>query len=91
MEREGVERSRGAFDRRFFVYFIEHTLTVNPAVLSALELLGKTLDRDWLRRLKSSGMSEQVYLAFRRGGAGDGDRVSPLDLSFGPRTDQYLY
>jgi hypothetical protein len=45
-------------------------------IFSALEILGKTIDRDWMRRLKSSGMAEQVYLAFRRGGAGDGDRVS---------------
>ncbi|GAA6014989.1 hypothetical protein JCM11491_002384 [Sporobolomyces phaffii] len=47
---------------------------------SAIELLGKTLDREWTRRLKSSGMAEQVYLAFRRGGAGDGDRVLDVAL-----------
>ncbi|GAA5857709.1 hypothetical protein JCM1840_000876 [Sporobolomyces johnsonii] len=47
---------------------------------SAIELLGKTLDREWMRRLKSSGMAEQVYLAFRRGGAGEGDRVLDVAL-----------
>ncbi|GAA5880310.1 hypothetical protein JCM16303_003891 [Sporobolomyces ruberrimus] len=47
---------------------------------SALELLQKTLDREWMRRLKSSGMAEQVYLAFRRGGAGNGDRVLDIAL-----------
>ncbi|GAA5962327.1 hypothetical protein JCM3765_002941 [Sporobolomyces pararoseus] len=47
---------------------------------SALEILNKTLDREWTRRLKSSGMAEQVYLAFRRGGAGDGDRILDIAL-----------
>ncbi|GAA5894010.1 uncharacterized protein JCM6883_003694 [Sporobolomyces salmoneus] len=47
---------------------------------SALELLGKTLDKEWMRRLKSSGMVEQVYLAFRRGGAGNGDRILDIAL-----------
>ncbi|GAA5984382.1 hypothetical protein JCM5350_003341 [Sporobolomyces pararoseus] len=47
---------------------------------SALEILEKTLDREWMRRLKSSGMAEQVYLAFRRGGAGDGDRILDIAL-----------
>ncbi|GAA5959659.1 hypothetical protein JCM21900_002150 [Sporobolomyces salmonicolor] len=47
---------------------------------SAIELLGKTLDREWMRRLKSSGMAEQVYLTFRRGGAGEGDRVLDVAL-----------
>ncbi|GAA5925256.1 uncharacterized protein JCM15063_004972 [Sporobolomyces koalae] len=47
---------------------------------SAIELLGKILDREWMRRLNSSGMAERVYLAFRRGGAGSGDRVLDLAL-----------
>jgi len=63
----------------YFFWLLPQSLADHDsAIPSALELLAKTLDRDWLRRLKSSGMSEQVYLAFRRGGAGDGDRVSPL-------------
>ncbi|GAA5999714.1 hypothetical protein JCM10207_005875 [Rhodosporidiobolus poonsookiae] len=48
---------------------------------SALEILQKTLDREWLRRLKSSGMAERVYRAFRGAGAGEGeDKI--LDLTF---------
>ncbi|GAA5939647.1 hypothetical protein JCM10213_009150 [Rhodosporidiobolus nylandii] len=43
---------------------------------SAIELLTKLRDQDWLRRLKASGQAESVYTAFRRGGAGEGrDRV----------------
>jgi len=39
----------------------------SPSILScsALDLLTKLLSRDWLRRLKSSGQAETVYLAFR--------------------------
>ncbi|GAA6044552.1 hypothetical protein JCM8097_003733, partial [Rhodosporidiobolus ruineniae] len=49
---------------------------------SALDLLRKLLDRDWLRRLKASGMAEQVYLAVRRAGAGEGrDRVLDTALA----------
>ncbi|GAA5878333.1 hypothetical protein JCM3774_001989 [Rhodotorula dairenensis] len=32
---------------------------------SAVELVGKALERDWSRRLKSSGQAETVYLALR--------------------------
>lgn len=35
------------------------------SIRSALDLLNKLLSRDWLRRLKSSGQAETVYLAFR--------------------------
>ncbi|GAA6060485.1 hypothetical protein JCM10212_007116 [Sporobolomyces blumeae] len=51
----------------------------SAAKASAIELLNKSLDRDWVRRVKSSGMAERIYLALRRSGAGDGDRV--LDIS----------
>ncbi|KPV75087.1 uncharacterized protein RHOBADRAFT_53982 [Rhodotorula graminis WP1] len=37
----------------------------SAARASALDLLNKLLSRDWLRRLKSSGQAETVYLAFR--------------------------
>ncbi|GAA5821573.1 hypothetical protein JCM3770_006829 [Rhodotorula araucariae] len=39
---------------------------------SAVDLVGKLLSRDWLRRLKSSGQAESVYLAFRLAAAGVG-------------------
>ena len=32
---------------------------------SAIELVGKALEKDWIRRLKSSGQAETVYLALR--------------------------
>ncbi|BGP48698.1 hypothetical protein JCM10450v2_004574 [Rhodotorula kratochvilovae] len=51
---------------------------------SALDLLTKLLSRDWLRRLKSSGQAETVYLAFRLASSssseGAPDRV--LDTAF---------
>lgn len=46
-----------------------------------MEVLSKLHDRDWLRRLKASGLAESVYAAFRRGGAGEGkDKVLDIAL-----------
>ncbi|BGP02460.1 hypothetical protein RTBOTA2_003836 [Rhodotorula toruloides] len=49
---------------------------------SALDLLQKALDRDWLRRLKSSGQAESVYLAFRLSSAGSSTSDRVLDVAF---------
>ncbi|BGP25092.1 hypothetical protein JCM10295v2_004012 [Rhodotorula toruloides] len=49
---------------------------------SALDLLQKALDRDWLRRLKSSGQAETVYLAFRLSSAGSPSSDRVLDVAF---------
>ncbi|BGP08555.1 hypothetical protein JCM10049v2_004402 [Rhodotorula toruloides] len=49
---------------------------------SALDLLKKALDRDWLRRLKSSGQAESVYLAFRLSSAGSSTSDRVLDIAF---------
>ncbi|BGP32554.1 hypothetical protein JCM10296v2_004335 [Rhodotorula toruloides] len=52
------------------------------ARVSALDLLQKALDRDWLRRLKSSGQAEFVYLAFRLSSAGSSTSDRVLDIAF---------
>lgn len=49
---------------------------------SAVEVLRKVLEVDFVRKLKASGFVERVYLEFRKAEAGDGDRVrlcAPLD------------
>lgn len=40
------------------------------------------LDHDFLRRLKSSGFVERVYIEFRQAEAGQGDRVLDPSLAF---------
>lgn len=42
---------------------------------SAIEVLKKLAKDDFRRRIKASGIVEDVYCAFRRAGAGEGDRV----------------
>lgn len=42
---------------------------------SAIEVLRKMLDKEFLGRLKTSGFAERVYVEFRKASAGDGDRV----------------
>ncbi|KAK4048271.1 hypothetical protein OIO90_005890 [Microbotryomycetes sp. JL221] len=49
---------------------------------AALEILRKMLNKDFVRRLKSSGFDERVYNRFRQAGAGDGDRVLDSALAF---------
>lgn len=44
---------------------------------SAAELVGKAMERDWLRRLKSSGKVEEVYLALRLASGVGGDDDAP--------------
>lgn len=45
---------------------------------SAIELVGKALEKDWIRRLKSSGQAETVYLALRTAtSSGGGSNATP--------------
>ena len=46
---------------------------------SAIELVGKALEKDWIRRLKSSGQAETVYLALRTAASssGGGSNATP--------------
>jgi hypothetical protein len=47
---------------------------------SAIELVGKALEKDWIRRLKSSGQAETVYLALRTAtssGGGSNSNATP--------------
>lgn len=40
------------------------------------------LNKDFVRRLKSSGFDERVYIEFRRAEAGEGDKVGHDDGYF---------
>lgn len=42
---------------------------------SAIEVLRKVSDPEFVRRLKSLGLVERVYVEFRKAEAGEGDRV----------------
>lgn len=44
---------------------------------SAIELVGKALEKDWVRRLKSSGQAETVYLALRTATSSGGASNAP--------------
>ncbi|KAK4047128.1 hypothetical protein OIV83_005580 [Microbotryomycetes sp. JL201] len=49
---------------------------------AALEILRRMQDRDFFKKLKSSGFDERVYMQFRRAGAGDGDQILDSALAF---------
>lgn len=49
---------------------------------SAIQVLTKMLDSNFLRRLKSSGLVENTYLCFRRAEAGDDDRILDWALAY---------
>lgn len=52
------------------------------ALRSAIEVLIKMLDGDFLRRLKSSGLVENTYLCFRRAEAGEDDKILDWALAY---------
>lgn len=59
-------------------YLLEGLESDHPLDLkrtSAIELLRKLSKEDFRRRIKASGLVENIYVALRRAGAGDGDVV----------------
>lgn len=57
---------------------IMRCMIADGSMRSAIEVLRKLLDKEFVARLKSSGFVERIYTEFRKAEAGAGDRVSRL-------------
>jgi hypothetical protein len=72
----GVRRARYVLIHSLYIFVADGVF-----VDSAIEVLRKILDSEFVRRLKASGFVERVYLEFRKAEAGEGDRVGFILLS----------
>lgn len=70
------ENARFADEFDYLVEGLEPSCELSSRRSSAIEVLRKVGDVEFMRRLKASGFVERTYLEFRKADAGNGDRVS---------------
>jgi hypothetical protein len=76
------ENARFADEFDYLVEGLEPGCELSSRRSSAIEVLRKVGDGEFMRRLKASGFVERTYLEFRRADAGNGDRVSLVRSKF---------
>ncbi|KAM0791555.1 hypothetical protein ACM66B_006002 [Microbotryomycetes sp. NB124-2] len=76
------ESSRFVDEFNYLMEGLQKDDTVSGRRAAALEILRRMQDRDFFRKLKSSGFDERVYMQFRRAEAGEGDRILDSALAF---------
>ncbi|KAI5478884.1 hypothetical protein MNV49_004518 [Pseudohyphozyma bogoriensis] len=79
-EKGGEKKFRDEFD--WLVDGLSDGGSVGVRRTSAIEVLRKVEDSEFVRKLKAAGLVERVYAEFRKAEAGDGDKVLDPALAF---------